>query len=319
MSSSEDNILSFRLAKVILIPCEHCHVPYAAIEGTSPSVPVPCIQFPCKSYVLSRTSLRLIRISLTRARPIPLKPRPTTLRLARQKQTLNNHVIIPISRNLSRANIPPHGHIQQNRHLPQRPCPLGNTPLHDRPPINIPHHPPLPRFPPGLIPHEIVPHGTRVHVRDLGPQHAVLPRLVVLAPVQARAVFAVAVPCLGNVDLAVGRPREGFAREEPKGRPDAVGAGGDDGGGQDAPVSGQGLAADEAGRGVPPGRVWRGVVGDGSEDESAVWGANGCQPSLRSGEMSLLTGTRWPDRPCSAPAPGCPSRRRCPASRPIRP
>lgn len=69
-------------------------------------------------------------------------------------------------------------------------------------------------------------------------------RIVMVAPVQARLVLAVAVPGLGDVNLAVLGPREGLLGEEPEGRPDAGGAGGLDQAGEDAAVVLQCLLAD---------------------------------------------------------------------------
>ncbi len=55
-----------------------------------------------------------------------------------------------------------------------------------------------------------------------------------MAPVQTRVVRGAGVPGLGDVDFAIRGPGEGFAGEEPEGRPDARCTGGCDDGGEAA-------------------------------------------------------------------------------------
>jgi hypothetical protein len=75
-----------------------------------------------------------------------------------------------------------------------------------------------------LVPGKVVPNRAAAHVRDLGAQDPMLLRLVVMAPVKARPILPVAIPRLGNVNLAVYGPRERLRRQQPKGRPHSSGA-----------------------------------------------------------------------------------------------
>lgn len=203
--------------------------------------------------------------------PIIVEPPPAAiLHLVRHRHCKHDQVVRAVPRHLALAHVAPHGDVEQHRHVPQRPRPRGHGALHDRPAVNVPNHAPLAAAAAGLIPRKVVLHGAAVHVRDARAQHAVPVALVVLAPVQAAVVLAVAVPRLGNVNLAVRRPRKRLPRQQPKGRPDALGAGGEEHGREDAAVVRERLPADEARRGVLLVAVAGRIVGHGADDQSAV-------------------------------------------------
>lgn len=195
------------------------------------------------------------------------------LQLTRQMQGRNNHVVMAVGRLLSAADVAPHGDIQQHGHVSHGARPLGDGRLHDGPAINVPQHPTLAGPPPGLLPGEVVAHRPGMHVVYLGPPHAVLVLVVMLAPVETAPVLAVAVPRLGDVDLAVRRPAKGLLREQPEGGPDALGAGGQDDGRENALITGKSGPAHETSRRVALLFVLRGIVCQGADDELAVRGA----------------------------------------------
>lgn len=200
--------------------------------------------------------------------PVLLEASPAAiLHLMCHEEAEDYHIIRAITRYLSLADITTHSNIQQNGHVTQRARASRNLGLHNRTTINVPDHTSLAGLTSRLIPRKLVEHGALAHVGDPGAEDAVLVGLVVLAPVQAAVVLAVAVPRLGNVNLAVGRPGEGLLGEQPEGGPDAVRAGREDGGGEDAAVVLERLLAHEAGRRVP---VLLAVVGDSAQDEAAI-------------------------------------------------
>lgn len=205
-------------------------------------------------------------------RPIILKPSPTSiLKLIRHKKRIHNHIIVPRHRHLSTTHIPSHSHIQQHRHLPQRPRPLRHLSLHHRPAINIPNHASLASLSARLIPRKVIPNRSGMHIRYTRAQDAVLIRLMVLAPVQARMVLMVAVPSLCNIDFAICRPCERFLRQEPECRPDAVRTGRVYNAGENTAVLREGASADEPRRGVS--LIWRvGMfIDNGSYNQPSIW------------------------------------------------
>jgi len=138
---------------------------------------------------------------------------------------MNDHVVAPILRDLTGAHVAAHSHIEKHVPVPHGPRSRRDKGLHDSLPIDPPEHPPLTGCAAGLVPSEVEAHRTGVHIRDGGAHGTVLERLVVEAPMQTRLVLVVGVPRFGHIGLAVSRPHEGLARQQPECRPDAVGAG----------------------------------------------------------------------------------------------
>lgn len=138
-------------------------------------------------------------------------------------------------------------------------------------------------------------------------------------------ILVVAVPRLGNVDLAVSWPLERLLREKPECRPDTRGARREDHGRQSAAVATQRLSAHQPRRSVLLLRVGGLVVGERPEHEQAIGRAvrKRRQPLWtmykRSRLGRMLTRRHYWARQCSAEVLGCPSRRaRCQSSHPIR-
>lgn len=137
---------------------------------------------------------------------------------------MHDHIVVPISRDLSTAHVSAHGHVEENRHVPHGPRAGGNLGLHDGPAVDVPDHPALACLPARLDPGKVVLDRAVLHVGDPGAEDSVLFGFVMLTPVEARVVFEISVPCLGNVDFTIYRPGEWLLREEPEGWPDALGA-----------------------------------------------------------------------------------------------
>lgn len=80
-------------------------------------------------------------------------------------------------------------------------------------------------------------------------------------------VLAITIPCLCNVDLAVSGPREGFLREQPECRPDALRARRLDNCDETAAVAGERLSTDEPRRRVALFGCGGLALCDGAEDQ----------------------------------------------------
>lgn len=168
--------------------------------------------------------------------PIGLEPLPATLWFVGHLHLVHDHVVGPLARDLPLAHVPAHGDVEQHDVVPHGPRAGRDGGLHDGPPVDPPHHAALFR---GLVllPGELEAHGpARLHPLYGRADDPVLVGVLgrVGAPVKAGVVDAVAVPGLGDVDLAVRRPRKGFERQEPERGPDARRAGQGEGGDQAA-------------------------------------------------------------------------------------
>lgn len=155
-------------------------------------------------------------------RIIVFKPHPPAkLERVSHIKGVDGHVIRTVGRYLATAHVATHGNIEQDGEVPHWPCARRDAALHDRLPVDVPHHSALSRLTAGLIPSKVVADGTLRHARYGRDQDSVLISLMVMAEVKTCVILAVAVPRLGDVNLAVLGPREGLLRQKPKGWPDA--------------------------------------------------------------------------------------------------
>ncbi len=204
--------------------------------------------------------------------PVHLKLLPASiLGLVEHLQLMHDHIITALPGHLPLTHIPAHGNVQEHDKIRHGPRPTWDGRLHHGPAVDPPDHPTLVLV--MLPPRELEPDGPALlHVVHGGGDDTVLIRVLrrIKPPVQTRVIHPVAVPRLGDVDLAVRRPREGLERQEPERRPDPQRAGQSQGRDQTASGARQALSRNE-----PRRRVfarWVGVVrlADGPQHEFVV-------------------------------------------------
>jgi hypothetical protein len=207
--------------------------------------------FLLQTYQDSRVINALHSLTLGTAGPSLLKLLPSTLRLFAHLQIAHNHVVVAVFGQLALAHISAHGDINENPVVLHPSCTWRNIALHDGSAIDIPDHAASPVwyavfFDPGETKRMRL--ARHVVERCLG--HAVLiPVLpIVVTPMQARVIDAVAIPALEDVDFAVVGPLEGVLWQQPIRGPDALGHGGQDGGRDIAARTREGLVRCEARR-----------------------------------------------------------------------
>ena len=184
-------------------------------------------------------------------------------------EIVDDHVVLSIGRDLAAADIAAHGDVEEDGEVLDRPLAL-HCHLHDRLAVDVPHQPAVAGLPTGLVPGKVVPHRPGAHVVDLGLEDAVLLRLMMVTPVETGFVLVVAVPGLGDVNLAIVGPGERLLGEQPEGRPDAVGTGGLDHTREDASVATQRPLADETSGCEALLGLMRAAICDGPEDQAIV-------------------------------------------------
>lgn len=187
---------------------------------------------------------------------------------------MDGHVIRAVGGHLAAAHVAAHGDVEQDGEVLHGPHAWGDAALHDGLPVNVPQQAAVAPLPAGLVPGEVVADGPLRHVGQGRGHDAVFVGLVVVAEVEARVVQQIAIPRLGDVDLAVLGPREGFLGQQPEGGPDAGRAGRRDDAGEDAPVAAESALADEARRGVPLLRLVSSLIGHGPHYQDPVLRAN---------------------------------------------
>lgn len=192
---------------------------------------------------------------------------------------MDDHIICAVPGGFPLTHVSAHGYIQQDGPILDRPGSRRHQVLHDRPPINIPHEPPAAlRFAiasnpgPAALPRKVVADGPLRHIRDARAADQMLLRIlcVVESPVQTRVVLAIAVPALGDVDLAFMGPHERLARQQPERRPYALGTGEAEPSCQTAVAAAESGPAHEPRRRVPRVRVWVVRLRDCAENQLAV-------------------------------------------------
>lgn len=186
---------------------------------------------------------------------------PTPLGLLEHLHLMHHKIVGPVTRNLALAHVPAHGDIQQHNEVRHAARPRGDRRLHHRPPVDPPDHAALAGS--GVLhPRELEADRAALRHPLHGRAHDTVLVFVlrrVEAPVQARVVDTVAVPCLSDVDFAVRRPREGLEGQEPECGPDTRCAREGERGDEAALRAGETLARDEARRAEFLGGV--GMVG----------------------------------------------------------
>ena len=162
--------------------------------------------------------------------PIGVELAPASLRGLAHLQCMDDEIVSALGGHLALAHVAAHSDIEQEAPVLDGAGAGGHDIAHDGSAIHEPHQTaPARTFAivrgrgAGAAPGEVEADGAGMHVRDVGGADEVLGGVlgVVVAPVEAGVVDAVAVPGLGDVDLALVRPDEWLTGQRPECGPDA--------------------------------------------------------------------------------------------------
>ena len=209
----------------------------------------------------------LHRFAFGRNAPVAFELMPSTHWLFAHFKLADHHIVVTIFGQYTLADVAPHGDINQYPKVLHAPDALRYARLLHRPPIDIPYHAPSPVGDTFLFypckPVCVRPMRQVVQWRS---NDLVLVMIfgIVVTPMQARVIDALALPALADIHLAIVRPLERILGQQPICRPHALGTRRQDGSSEVAARPRQRLVRRQTRRGI------RSVLDETAHDQAVV-------------------------------------------------